>query len=215
MSAWQAVGNVSGSGEPAGRGKPLARLKRSLATLALALGLTGGGIGAYWGALQYQGNFHAVDAGMLYRSAQLSRSEFAAAARDYGIKSVLNLRGAHAGQSWYDEEIAAAGELGLAHYDIGLSAKRIVTAGQIGEVLDILRRAPKPLLIHCRSGSDRSGLVAALYRFALAGATAEEAASELSLLYGHFPYLTNRTVAMDESFSAFAAASAGAAAARP
>src|SRR5207237_10080268 len=121
----------------------------------------------------------------------------------YQIKSVLNLRGAHAGQPWYDEEIAAAGELGLAHFDYPLSAKRFVTSQQIDDILDIMRQAPKPLLIHCKSGADRTGLVAALYRFAETGAAAAD--GELSLLYGHFPYLTSRTRAMDDSFWAYVA----------
>src|SRR5207247_355392 len=117
--------------------------------------------------------------------------------------SVLNLRGANPGTPWYDAEIAASSELGLAHYDYPLSAKRFVTGEQIAEILEIVRGAPKPLLIHCKSGSDRAGLVAALYRFAETGATAAEADRELSLVYGHFPYLTSRSGAMDDSFWAF------------
>ena len=208
MSAPDAVWTETPAGRPTQRRRPIAWLLRSLKIAALGLGLTGGSIGTYWGVLQYQGNLHAVGGGTLYRSAQLSKAEFAAAAQRYGIKSVLNLRGGHPGQAWYDDEIAAAGALGLAHYDIALSAKRVVGPEQITEILDVLRRAPKPLLVHCRSGSDRSGLVAALYRFAEAGATAEEAAGELSLLYGHFPYLTSRSGAMDESFRGFAAGAA-------
>jgi hypothetical protein len=50
--------------------------------------------------------------------------------RDHGIKSILNLRGAHSGQSWYDDEVAVSGELGVAHYDYGLSAGRPVTGKQ-------------------------------------------------------------------------------------
>ena len=89
------------------------------------------------------------------------------------------------------------------HYDYPISAKRVVTPQQIGEILDIVRQAPKPLLVHCKSGSDRAGLVAALYRFAEAGASADEADGELSLAYGHFPYLTSRSGAMDDSFWAY------------
>lgn len=189
-------------GRPA-RAKPVARLIRSLRIAALSLGLFAAALGAYCGAVIYEGNFHAVRDGVLYRSAQLSKGDFASVVRRYGIKSVLNLRGAHAGESWYDDEIAASGELGLAHYDYPLSAKRLVTRQQIAQILDIVRAAPKPLLVHCKSGADRAGLVAALYRFALAGATAEQADRELSLIYGHFPYLTSRSGAMDESFWAF------------
>ncbi|HEY8871505.1 MAG TPA: dual specificity protein phosphatase family protein [Stellaceae bacterium] len=176
---------------------------RSLKIAGVSLGLTAASIGSYWGILQYEGNLHAVSAGILYRSAQLSKTETRWAMREYGIKSILNLRGANAGSPWYDDEIAASGELGLAHFDYPLSAKRFVTGREIAEILDIVRKAPKPLLIHCKSGADRSGLVAALYRFAETGASAAEADRELSLVYGHFPYLTSRSGAMDDSFWAF------------
>ncbi len=178
--------------------------------LARGLKLAGGGVvavaaagGLYWGVVQYDGNLHPVSDGVVYRSAQLSPVETRAAVARYGIKSVLNLRGAHHGSSWYDDEIAAAAELGLAHYDYPLSAKRFVSAEALGEILDIVRRAPKPLLIHCKSGADRSGLVAAVYRYVEAGASAADADRELSLAYGHFPYLTSRSGAMDDSFWAY------------
>ena len=140
---------------------------------------------------------------MLYRSAQPGRAELATAAQQHAIQSVLNLRGGHPGEGWYDEEMAASRELGVAHYDYPISAKRFVTRQQIAEILDIVRQAPKPLLVHCKSGSDRAGLVSALYRYAEAGATAEQADQELSLAYGHFPYLTSRSGAMDDSFWAY------------
>ena len=189
--------------EPGTRPRPIAGLIRALKIAGVCLALAAAGIGGYWGLLQYEGNLHAVSAGILYRSAQLSKSETRWAVREYAIKSVLNLRGAHAGQDWYDEEIAAAGELSLAHFDYPLSSKRFVTSQQIEEILAIVRKAPKPLLIHCKSGADRSGLVAALYRYSASGASAADADRELSLVYGHFPYLTSRSGAMDDSFWAF------------
>jgi len=185
------------------RSRPIARLIQGLKIAGVSVGLMAAAIGSYWGVLQYEGNLHAVSAGVLYRSAQLSKSDTRWAVREYAIKSVLNLRGAHTGQSWYDDEIAAAGELGLAHFDYPLSAKRFVTSQQIEEILDIMRKAPKPLLIHCKSGADRTGLVAALYRFSETGASAADADRELALIYGHFPYLTSRSGAMDASFWAF------------
>jgi protein tyrosine/serine phosphatase len=99
--------------------------------------------------------------------------------------------------------MAAVHDLGLTHYDFPISAKRFVTGVQMAQILDILRRAPKPLLIHCQSGSDRSGLVAALFEYAIAHAGAAQADRQLSLVYGHFPYLTSRTGAMDASFWAY------------
>ena len=178
-------------------------LIRSIKIGIVAVGLSVGSCGAYWGAIQYLGNFHAVSEGTFYRSAQLSKKELQSAIREHNIRSVLNLRGAHPGQAWYDEELAMSRSLGVAHYDYALSSHRFVTRQQIGEVLDIVREAPKPLLVHCKSGADRTGLVSALYRFAGEGASADQADREPCLVYGHFPYLTSRSKAMDESFWAF------------
>ena len=189
--------------EPRTPSRPIARLIGCLKIAGVSLALIATAIAGYWGVLQYEGNLHAVSAGVLYRSAQLSKTETRWAVREYAIKSVLNLRGAHKGQAWYDNEIEAAGELGLAHFDYPLSSKRFVSSQQVEEILDIVRKAPKPLLIHCKSGADRSGLVAALYRFSETGVSAADADRELSLVYGHFPYLTSRSGAMDDSFWAF------------
>jgi len=186
-----------------GEFKAVAMLMRSIKIGLVAVGLTAGSGGAYWGVIQYHGNFHAVREGEFYRSAQLATDELHGVIRDHGIRSILNLRGAHPGQAWYDDEVAVSRALGVAHYDYGLSAYRIVTAQQIDELLDILRNAPKPLLVHCKSGADRAGLVSALYRFAAEGASAEQADGELSLIYGHFPYFASRSRAMDDSFWAF------------
>jgi protein tyrosine phosphatase (PTP) superfamily phosphohydrolase (DUF442 family) len=185
------------------RSRPIRWIVRSLAVVGVAIGLTAASIGGYAAVIIYQGNFSTVSPGIVYRSAQLSGPELESVARQYGIKSVLNLRGRNVGSPWYDEEVAQSQALGLVHYDYGISALRLVTSRQIADILDILREAPKPLLVHCMSGADRAGLVAALYRYAVAGESAEEADRELSLLYGHFPYLTSRSGAMDDSFWAF------------
>jgi protein tyrosine/serine phosphatase len=185
------------------RSNTIAGLVRSLKVGVVAVGLTGGSIGSYWGVVQYNGNFHTVTEGALYRSAQLDKGEIEKAVREHGIRAILNLRGAHGGEAWYDDEVAVSQALGVAHFDYGLSAHRIVTDGQIADLLGIIRRAPKPLLVHCKSGADRTGLVSALYRFAVEGQSADEADRQLTLIYGHFPYLTSRTRAMDDSFWAF------------
>ena len=190
------------------------KLRRTLQGLVVAVALPAASLGGYCGVVVYGGNFHAVSDGVLYRSAQLSGAQFAEAIRQYKIKSVLNLRGPHPHEAWWDDEVAAAQQNGAAHYDISLSAKRFVGDEQTAEILKVLRDAPKPLLIHCRSGADRTGLVAALYRYAVEHADAAEADKQLSLAYGHFPYLTSKTGAMDDSFWAFVGHAGKVAAAR-
>jgi protein tyrosine/serine phosphatase len=124
--------------------------------------------------------------------------------RRHGIRSVINLRGPNAGKAWYDEEIAASNRLGLQHVDIPLSAQHDLTPAQVDAVLALVERAPKPVLIHCNGGSDRTGLVSAAWLYTR-GASAEVAGQQLALRYGHFPWLGSKTVAMDRSLAAFEA----------
>ena len=42
------------------------------------------------------------------------------------------------------------------------------------------------MLMHCKSGADRAGLMSVLYRFLHEGVPLKEATQELSLKYGHF-----------------------------
>jgi protein tyrosine phosphatase (PTP) superfamily phosphohydrolase (DUF442 family) len=176
----------------------------SLARAVLvAGGLLAGSLASYCGVVVYTGNFHTVDAGRFYRSAQLGRDELAKQIRANGIKAIVNLRGAHPGQSWYDDEIAVSRAAGVVHHDYPLSANRALTPAETRDIVEILRTAPMPILVHCKSGADRSGLVAALYRSALRHQSPREAAQELSLWYGHVPFLWSGTKAMDETFQVF------------
>jgi protein tyrosine/serine phosphatase len=181
----------------------LPRLRKIMLGAGLAVGLSAGTMGAYCGVVVWSGNFHTVEDGQLYRSAQLSKAGFAAAIDAHGIRSVLNLRGANPDSAWYIDELAVTSERGVAHYDVGISARRPPTEAKISEILEILRTAPKPILVHCKSGADRAGLVSALYRYAVQSKSAAEAGAELSLRYGHFPWLTSKTVAMDESLDRY------------
>jgi protein tyrosine/serine phosphatase len=180
-----------------------AACRRTAKIAALTVLLIAISIASYCGIIRLLGNIHVVEDGKLYRSAQLDKAQFEQVINEYGIKSILNLRGDSPGEPWYDDEIAVSKTLGVKHFDYGIWASGIVTPKQIGEILKIVRDAPKPLLIHCQGGADRSGLVAALYVAEVEGKSADEADEQLSLFYGHFPYLTSKTDAMDKSFWAY------------
>jgi protein tyrosine/serine phosphatase len=175
------------------------RCRRAALFAVLTLTAISGSYAAYCGALRYTGNFHVVEKGLFYRSAQLDKAGFERTIRDHTIRSVLNLRGAAKG-AWYRDELQVSKALGVEHYDYYLSAHRMVDAQQINQILKIIRAAPKPILVHCNAGSDRAGLISALYLLDVEGDSPNDAAKQLSLLYGHFPYLTSETDAMDQSF---------------
>ncbi len=150
--------------------------------LCLSVGATLGGYAAY---LQIVGNFHTVIDGQLYRSAQPTPSQLNAYVRDHGIKTIINLRGEKQNEAWYQAEIRTARQLGVEHIDFGMSASKKLTPERADEIVAIMEAAPKPILIHCQSGSDRTGLISAIYINRIAGEGEREAEGQLSFYYGH------------------------------
>ncbi|WP_136646496.1 dual specificity protein phosphatase family protein [Tabrizicola sp. YIM 78059] len=159
------------------------RIVQRLSALALACILT---LGGHLGWQQWRGNFAIVVAGEVYRSNQPTPERLAAYVRDHGIRAVLNLRGAQPAADWYKAERKAVTDLGLTLIDLPLSAGRELTRDQAETLLATLRDAPKPLLIHCRSGADRTGLASVVYRAMLGRIDEEMAEQQLSIRYGHF-----------------------------
>ena len=47
---------------------------------------------------------------------------------------------------------------------------------------------PKPMLVHCKSGSDRTGLAVTLYLHVIKGQPLDEARRALSWKYGHWSF---------------------------
>ncbi len=134
-----------------------------------------------------QGNLAEVSPGKVYRSRQLDAGELAAVIRRFGVKSILNLRGHNQGDRWYQDEALIADALGVRLYSVALSAHRDVDSSQVADLLSLLHALPLPILIHCKSGADRTGLVSALYLYEVEGTSLEEAAGQLSLFYLHLP----------------------------
>jgi len=155
---------------------------------------------AFLGMEQLRGNFHAPLPGELYRSAQLQSGDIARYQQRYGIQSVLNLRGNNQGSAWYDTEVSEASEAGVQHIDFRMSAGRELTGEQVIALIDIMRKAPKPLLIHCRAGSDRTGLASAFYMAAIAKKGEWAAERQLWIHYGHLPLWINESFAMNRTF---------------
>lgn len=163
-------------------------------------------IGAWALHIQISDNLHVVHEGELYRSAQLSPKNLENAIRQHGIETVINLRGTNLDEKWYRDEVSVTGKLNVRHIDFKLSASKVPTAKTIARLNEILEHAPRPILIHCQGGADRSGLVAALYQHGIAGRPVEEAEDQLSFYYGHFPWLWSKSGAMDIAFEKYAEA---------
>ena len=114
-------------------------------------------------------NFYKLDE-KVYRSAQPDKKGFQELKR-LGIRNVLSLRDHHA-----DERDAKG--LGLSLSRVKMEAGEI-SDEQVVESLRIIRTAKGPIVIHCWHGSDRTGLISAMYRILYQNWSKEEAIEEL------------------------------------
>lgn len=198
------AGAAMGTHRPAARGRRLALVLRRprLAVLVLALALVVLAPAGWAAFLGVSGNMHAVLQGELYRSGRLSPEALAAFVRHAGIRSIVNLEGARPDKNWYRREIAVAETLGVRHVDLRWSASRALDAAEIRAYLDLMRTLPKPVLVHCRAGADRTGLAASLYLAHVDGRDRTEAGRQLSFRYGHVGLPLSEAWPMDETFAA-------------
>jgi protein tyrosine phosphatase (PTP) superfamily phosphohydrolase (DUF442 family) len=139
----------------------------------------------------FQGNFGEVETGRVYRSAQPT-GNLPQLIRERGLTSVLNLRGGSPIDPWYADEVRATRVLGVDFYDFPMSAVRRPTRNELLVLIDVFGRCRYPLLIHCKSGSDRTGLAVAVYRMVAQGVGPVEASRALTLDYGHVPIFGTR-----------------------
>jgi hypothetical protein len=134
------------------------------------------------------GNIGVVAPGRVYRSAQPG-GDFPQVTARFHLASILNLRGGSLADTWYKAEVDTARAQGIDFYDLPLSATRRPRRRELLILLDFFERCRYPLLIHCKSGSDRTGLAAALYLVSQKGERPEQAERAFSLQYGHIPLL--------------------------
>lgn len=155
---------------------------------------------AYLGSLQLSGNFHEVIPGELYRSGQLSSNSLSRHIQRYGIRTVINLRGENKGNTWYDQEVIATKNKHVLLVNYRMAAKRELNQEQATALIEIMKNVPKPVLIHCQAGADRTGLASALYLAAISNGSELRAEIQLSPVYGHLPFRRVGAPAMDATF---------------
>jgi len=139
-------------------------------------------VGAVFYDFEVQRNFAEVVPGKIYRSGQPGEAQLERWVRTYGLKSILDLR-----HSVPEYQRAITDAYGVRLHQVSFSARRGLSEEQWLEMREILTSEENlPILVHCRGGSDRTGLVTALYRVEVQGWPLEEALRGMRRRY-HFP----------------------------
>jgi len=127
-------------------------------------------------------NFYHVDEDV-WRSNQPGRRQLRRL-KAQGLSAVLSLRGDTKHASFIVEKRAVE-EVGLPLHYVRMRAQRLPKPEAILAALDKIRTLPKPLLVHCKSGADRTGLIITLYRHVIKGEPLAEARKSLAWYYAH------------------------------
>ncbi len=114
----------------------------------------------YCGYYFWTHSLHTVVPGEIYRSGQPSAAQLENWITQKSIRTILNLRGIDSPDHAMEENLASNHAIQLE--DVSLSAYRAIAPQRLIRILDILETAPRPILIHCRDGIDRSRTIGAL-----------------------------------------------------
>lgn len=101
-----------------------------------------------------------------------------------GVRTVLNLRGDRSfGTVWLEDRACAKHGLKLVNFQ--LKSRVAPSREDLLAVKKLLETIEYPILIHCKSGADRAGLMSVLYRHVHDGVPIAKAKNQLSLKFGH------------------------------
>lgn len=130
----------------------------------------------------YRDNVHVILPGQYYRSAQLDSADLVRMIRQKHLRSVIDLRIKERDVSAYQREKKITKDFDVKFYYFPMYAYRLPNKSELRKLTGLLDNVPKPVLIHCGGGADRSGLAAAivllLHNFSL-----EKAKKQISIKY--------------------------------
>ncbi len=137
---------------------------------------------------QFLSNFHWIVLGEAARSAQIHAWLLGPFLQANGIKSLINLRGAHPEFGWWrrEEQVCLRGS--VRYFNAMLDSRLLPRREMLVALWDCFERAGahRPLLIKCSGGQDRTSLAAALYLIERRGWSAVD---EAGAQFARFPYL--------------------------
>lgn len=135
----------------------------------------------------FTNNLHEVRTHELFRSAEMKPAEMAAVVKERGIKTVLDVRaGPNQLSPEYTGEEKAVDDVGGKYLSFPMVGSRELSEESILNLLNLIDTIEPPLLVHCTSGTHRSGAVAAIWLMERDGASFDEAMKQLSAKYGYF-----------------------------
>ena len=86
------------------------------------------------------------------------------------------------------DELDISKQMGVEHYDIRMSAKRLPHRKDLLKLIELYETAPRPILIHCQGGADRTGEASAMYMTDFMGASKKKALKMQTFWFRHLKW---------------------------
>jgi protein tyrosine/serine phosphatase len=131
-------------------------------------------------------NFHWIVPDEAARAMQAWAGRLKPFLKKRGIRAIINLRGRNDDLNWWQKETREASELGIAHLDAMLDSRKLPTRAMLVTLIESFDTAPRPFLLKCSGGQDRTSFAAALYLIHRDGWGAKDVALAQ---FARFPYL--------------------------
>jgi hypothetical protein len=144
--------------------------------------------GAIWWHISLNPRFFPVIETQVYRSAQLSAFRLDAVIQTHGIRTIIALLGSEKGSIWYEHEKAVADRHQVQMLNIGFGSHELPQYNRLNQLVDSLLSAPRPILLHCFRGADRSGMASAIALILNDDLPLETIKKQFSWRFGVIPY---------------------------
>jgi protein tyrosine/serine phosphatase len=133
----------------------------------------------------FRSNFHEVDPGRLYRSAQPTTFQLRRYIKKYGIKTVINLRRFKGRTTLGALEKRVCDQMGVKMISIKAYSRQMPRPQTLRHFKEVFESIEYPALIHCKSGADRAGIGSALYLHWMKGVDLDKTGQLAFYPFGH------------------------------
>jgi len=128
-------------------------------------------------------NFHKVDEDV-YRSAQMNPYTLKKYIKKYNLKTIITFRQDINKSPLSQMEKKICEEMGVNFVRIGLTSRKLPKKQKLQQLKEAFENYPKPMLMHCKAGADRTSLGSFLYLYW--NGKIEEAKKQFSFFkFGH------------------------------
>lgn len=132
-------------------------------------------------------NFHRIS-DEAFRSSQPTMWQLRRIVKKYGIKTILNLKGANKNSAYWAFEREQCAAIGVHLIDIDIYSRSIPRIAQIHHAQKIFSSVEYPIWMHCKAGADRTGIYATFYQYFRQGVPIHETDQLRFWPFGHSKY---------------------------